>query len=83
MENGMLFFYLARASKEGGVRESNKLVPGGRVAGGEGSGTLAVLVTEVGSPRKMGSKAGWTRHRELLGNVLGGLIRNIPRKTGA
>lgn len=54
----MLFFYSARTSKDEGVRESNKLVPGRRVAG-EDSGMFGVLVTEVCGPRKMGNKAGW------------------------
>lgn len=40
-------------------RESDKLVPGGRFAGGEHSGMFGVLVREIGGPGKMGnSRAG-------------------------
>lgn len=59
------------------------MVPGGRVAGGEDSATFAVPVTEVVAPEKCEAKQDWTRHRESLVDVLGGPIRDIPRKTAA
>lgn len=54
------YFSFSEDFKRGGVRESesSKLVLGGRVAGGEDSGTFGVLVTEAGGSREEGSKAG-------------------------
>ena len=66
-----VIFLFSEDFKRGGVRESesSKLVLGGRVAGGEDSGTFGVLVTEAGGSREEGSKAGLDPAQGPLVNI--------------
>ena len=41
---------------QGETEPSDKLIPGGRVAGGEGSGRFGILIKEVSGPHQNGKQ---------------------------
>ena len=49
-------FLFSQDFKKGGVGVSDKLIPGGRVAGGEGSGRFGILIKEVSGPHQNGKQ---------------------------
>lgn len=71
-------YFLFHQDFKKGAGESNKSVPGGRIAG-EGSGRF--LVVEVGGPEIWEAKQDQTQHKGSLVSVLGRLMKDIVRKT--
>ena len=49
-------FLFSQDFKKGGEGVSDKLIPGGRVAGGEGSGRFGILIKEVSGPNQNGKQ---------------------------
>lgn len=70
-------YFLFHQDFKKGAGESNKLVPGGRIAG-EGSGRF--LVVEVGGPEIWEAKQNQTHYKGSLVSVLGRLMKDTCKE---